>query len=246
MFVYVIVNDVNWKIYIGKTKVCRTLAELRHYLQQKFHKAFYKPQERSYLHYAIRKYGRKHFYIYPLFEGSSNEEICVHEKLLIKALASRNPTVGYNICRGGEGFTGSHSEKARQKLSAISRRCYQDPAYRERRMKNWRASVNARIASGNYHGSQEARDKIKAARAVQDESIRIAGCQKYAEEHQEEMSSRMSHETHVLGGKAGSRENKQRAGRLGAELGGVKAQHTRWHINRGQVSPKCSLCSHLD
>jgi hypothetical protein len=89
--------------------------------------------------------------------------------------------------------------------------------------------------------SDETIYKIKAARAAQDEAPRIAGCRKYAEEHQEEMSTRMSHEVHVLGGKAGSREDKQRAGRIAAKSL-PKAIHTRWHVNRGLVNPECPLC----
>lgn len=239
MFVYLIVNDVNSKIYVGKT----TGSNLRQYFQQKVHTAKKKRLVRSHLYAAIRKYGREHFHIYPLFQGQNNEEICAHEKLLIKALKTQHPDIGYNIGYGGEGFTGTHSEETRQRLSEISCHYYQDPDYKEHRIKNWRKSVDDRLANGNYHGSQEAKDKIKAARAAQDESKRIAGCRKYAEGHPEEMSARLSHEAHVLGGKAGSREAKQKAGRLGAALGGAKARHMRWHLNRGILNPACSLCA---
>jgi group I intron endonuclease len=112
MFVYLIVNDVNWKIYVGKTKN----SNLRQYLQQKYHEAEHYISRRSHLFASIRKYGREHFRIYPLFQGQTNEEICDHEKLLIKALAAQNSEIGYNICRGGEGFTGPHSLAARQKM----------------------------------------------------------------------------------------------------------------------------------
>jgi len=242
MFVYIIVNDVNLKIYVGKT----ITASLTKYFQSKISDALGRRQYGySRLFSAIRKHGREHFSIHPLFECTTNEELCAHEQLLIKALAARNPEVGYNICQGGEGFTGPHSKKTRQKLSTISRHWYQDPAYRERRLAAWRQSVDERLASGSYHGSQEAVNKIKAARAAQDESKRIEGCKKWVAEHLEEASARLSHKAHVLGGKAGSREAKQRAARISVAGGSlVKAQHIRWHVNRGQTSPKCRLCRH--
>jgi GIY-YIG catalytic domain len=117
MFVYVIVNDVNLKIYIGKT----TTSNLQKYLQDKISQSKYEVKRgraiRSHLFNAIRKYGREHFHIHPLFKGQTNEEICDHEKLLIKALAAQNSEVGYNICRGGEGFTGPHTEEWKRKVS---------------------------------------------------------------------------------------------------------------------------------
>lgn len=46
-----------------------------------------------------------------------NQEICEQEKILIKALCAQHPDIGYNICRGGEGFTGPHSEISKRKTS---------------------------------------------------------------------------------------------------------------------------------
>jgi group I intron endonuclease len=205
MFVYVIVNDVNLKIYIGKVE----REKLRSYLQQKFYNAKH-DMRTSHLYAAIRKYGREHFHIYPLFESDSREEIIVREKLLIKALKAQHRDIGYNICAGGEGFTASHPRKGIPRTPEV-------------------------VA------------KIKAARAVQDESRRVEGCRKYAEEHKDEMSTRMSREIHVMGGKAGSREAKQRAARVSVQGGSiVKAQHTRWHVNRGLTNPDCSLCPQFD
>jgi len=126
MFVYVIVNDVTWKIYIGKHEG----SNLRHYLQTKFSHAYWYPKRRSHLNASIRKNGREHFHIYPLFEGTTKEEIIEHEKLLIKALKAQHPDIGYNICKGGEGFTGPHSDETRKKLSATSKLSWSDPEIR--------------------------------------------------------------------------------------------------------------------
>ena len=67
--------------------------------------------------------------------------------------------------------------------------------------------------------SPETINKIKAARALQDETPRVEGCRKYAKEHKEEMSARLSHEAHVLGGRAGAREAKQRAAKVSIRRG---------------------------
>jgi|SRR5208337_1682519 len=229
MFVYLIVNDVNWKIYVGKT----TRSNLVQYLQQKFSEAHKHISLRSHLYAAIRKYGRGHFHIYPLFRGQTNEEICEHERLLIKVLKTRHPNIGYNICRGGEGFTGPHSEEAKKKNAAASRRMWQRPEIRE----NFSAKMKGHTTT------LETVEKIKAARATQDESSRVEGCRKWVESHKQEASARLSHEAHVLGGKAGSRENKQKAGRLGGKS--PIPRHVRWHVNRKQTNPECPLCSYL-
>ncbi len=85
-------------------------------------------------------------------------------------------------------------------------------------------------------------NKIKAARALQDEAIRTAGCQQWTKDHPEEAVARLTHGIHVLGGKAGTKENKRKAGLLGAANGGAKAHHIRWHVNRGKKNPECLLC----
>ncbi len=136
MFVYVIVNDVNLKIYVGKT-----IAEnLRLYFQKKLYDAEHpdKSRSNSYLYAAMRKYGREHFHIYPLFKGTTDAEICEHEKLLIKALASRHPDIGYNICHGGEGHGSTPWNKGKKRVQSHS------PETRSRISK----TMKARIASG--------------------------------------------------------------------------------------------------
>lgn len=122
MFVYLIVNDVNLKIYVGKT----IQNNLDYYLQHKFAEARRSIKAHSHFYAAIRKYGREHFHIFPLYEGTTNEEICEQEKLLIKALGTQNHKVGYNICRGGQGHTGAFSVEHREKIR-VNRLLQPDP-----------------------------------------------------------------------------------------------------------------------
>jgi hypothetical protein len=236
MFVYVIVNSATLKIYVGKT----TTGNLDLYLKRKIRDAQKgKYRGRSYLFASMQKHPSTVWSIHPLLAGETNEEICEHEKVLIKMLGTQNPEVGYNICRGGEGYTGSMSEEVKAKLKEVGNPVFLRSPEQEALRKA--AVEKARQEQGGTFLSAESVDKIKAARAEQDETARIEGCRKYAEEHPEEMSTRMSRETHVLGGKAGSREDKQRAGRIAAKSL-PKAIHVRWHVNRGQTNSECSFC----
>lgn len=90
--------------------------------------------------------------------------------------------------------------------------------------------------------SDETIAKIKAARVAQDEDARVAAVRQWAQDHPEEMRTRMSRETKVLGGKAVTGEVKAKAGRAGAAAGGPKARHVRWHVNRKQMNPACTFC----
>jgi hypothetical protein len=225
MFLYLIVNHVNNKIYIGKTKT----GDLQKYLKSKFWDAAHQRVGNSYLFNAIRKYGPEYFHIYPLVSTlTTNEDLCFWERVLIAQYDAQNPDVGYNICRGGEGHNGPHSEATCLKIAENSRRMWQRPGHKE--------AFSLKMMG--HDTSPETVKKITAARALQDESARLAGWKT-----NKGNAGNLSHEAHVLGGKAGSREAKQRAARISVERGSVtKAQHTRWHINRGQVNLECSLC----
>ena len=88
--------------------------------------------------------------------------------------------------------------------------------------------------------SPETIENIKAARATQDEAHRLSMWDKNRGN-----AGILSHKAHVLGGKAGSREAKQRAARISVQNGSyAKAIHTRWHVNRGRTNPFCAFCHH--
>lgn len=114
MFVYVIVCSETLKIYIGQHKG----NNLQKYLQTKFSDAKNQLTRRSHLFNALRKYPKDSWSIHPLVSGIENKaELDEMEQFLIYALKAQHPDVGYNICDGGEGFTGPHSEETKRKLS---------------------------------------------------------------------------------------------------------------------------------
>ena len=119
MFIYVITNTATGKIYIGQHKK----DNLKKYLQTKLSDASKHRGGQSRLFNSMRKHPREVWSIEPLFEGiETREELDRLETLLITLYDTRNPEVGYNICKGGEGFTGKHSEESRQRMRDNSAR----------------------------------------------------------------------------------------------------------------------------
>jgi Straboviridae intron-associated endonuclease 1 len=113
MFVYVIVNSESLKLYIGQHKG----NNLRKYLQTKLSNAKRNSGARSHLLASMRKHPKDVWSIHPLMVDLQTRVECDEwERHYIKVLKSQHLDVGYNICEGGEGFTGKHSEASRQKM----------------------------------------------------------------------------------------------------------------------------------
>ena len=93
-FIYQIKNDVNEKIYIGKTT--RTLK-----IRFNEHKSRVNEQN-FHLYLAMRKYGIEHFSIEPL-EECENSLLNEREQYWIEKLDTYNK--GYNETLGGEGLS---------------------------------------------------------------------------------------------------------------------------------------------
>lgn len=107
MFIYVIRNSATGKIYIGQHKG----VNLKQYLQKKLYAAIKGLGGKSHLFSSMRKHPREVWSIEPLMEADTREKLNRLETLLIALYDTRNPEVGYNICKGGEGFTGKHSDE---------------------------------------------------------------------------------------------------------------------------------------
>jgi len=70
----------------------------------------------------MRLHPRETWSIHPLVSGvESRQELDELEKHFIRVLKTQHPDVGYNICDGGEGFTGPHTLEARKKMGRASR-----------------------------------------------------------------------------------------------------------------------------
>lgn len=102
MVIYKTINLVNGKIYVGKDVKNRL-----EYLGSG-----------TRLRLAINKYGRQNFSKEILEYCDSKELLNEREIYWIEKLESRNPNVGYNLARGGQGATGfKQSEEAKRKMS---------------------------------------------------------------------------------------------------------------------------------
>jgi hypothetical protein len=125
MFIYLIVNRATGKYYVGQHKG----SSLKQYLQKKRWEAKHKTASRSHLYASMRKHNDPHLWsIHALLSDvQTRAELDQHEKDFIAFLRSQDHDYGYNICRGGEGFTGPHTEETRNKIAEASKRMWNGP-----------------------------------------------------------------------------------------------------------------------
>ncbi len=128
MFIYLIVNRETGKYYVGQHKG----SDLRKYLQQKFSHAQRGVSSASRLYNSMRKHpDPKVWSIHALRSDITNRaELDQTERDFIRFLRSQDPGYGYNICRGGEGFTGPHSYETCVRMSVAIRQAWADPKKR--------------------------------------------------------------------------------------------------------------------
>jgi len=160
MFIYLIVNHVTGKYYVGQHKG----NNLRKYLQTKFSQAWYELKRgrggSSHLFRSMRKHGRDVFTIHALLSDvQTRPELDAYEKDFIAFLKSQDPEYGYNICRGGEGFTGPHTSETRQKISQASYRMWKHPKIKELLI----SKMRGHLVSENVIKVLQARRGLKAS-----------------------------------------------------------------------------------
>ena len=94
-YIYKITNDINQKIYIGKTEY-----SIEKRFQEHCHDAFKRQLESRPLYAAIRKYGVEHFHV-EMLEECSIQQLNEREIYWIELLGSFK--YGYNATKGGDG-----------------------------------------------------------------------------------------------------------------------------------------------
>lgn len=183
MFIYLIVNHDTGKYYIGQHKG----KNLNKYLQQKFSHAQKGISERSYLFASMRKHpDPKVWSIHALRSDIQTKvELDETEKDFIKFLKAQDPEYGYNICRGGEGFTGPHDPSFRINHSRIMKDMWGQPEFRGKMLEALKKTPEqeayrleehrkALERLGGSFQTPESIEKIKVWRAQQNESERLA------------------------------------------------------------------------
>lgn len=214
MFIYLIVNHVTGKYYVGQHKG----ANLRKYLQRKFSEARHN-RGSSHLFNSMRKHPLPcDWSIHALLpDVQTKAELDTYERDFIAFLKSQDPEYGYNICRGGEGFTGTFSAESRAKMSIAHKRIWSDPKLR----KNHDAAMKLRrgiprppqvgeAVRRAHLGSKatvETKEKIRAARLAQlDPRLGTH----HSEESRKRMSKAKRGQTPWMKGKRHTNESKER------------------------------------
>lgn len=152
-YIYKITNLINNKIYIGKTKYPIETRFKNHLWSIYHHKT------KSLLYDAMNKYGKDNFKVEQIDQADSLEELNEKERYWISKLNSRNTSIGYNICKGGECGPGGpmfkghkHTEQTKQQMS-IDRSGSKNANYGNR----WNQSddlkaLHSRLSSGENNG----------------------------------------------------------------------------------------------
>lgn len=101
-YIYKITNDVNGKIYVGKTE-CSVEKRFKEHIRDSRKQ---RCQKRP-LYDAINKYGEEHFHI-EIIEECNNNEVCLREQYWINKLRTY---IGFEDCNGYNATLGGDSKK---------------------------------------------------------------------------------------------------------------------------------------
>ena len=161
MYVYLIQNFENGKVYVGQ----HIGHDLEHYfLHRHIRPALRGRGKRRLICKAIRKYGPESFSIAPIIECGTKEELDLWEKTFIKLFDSTNLSLGYNLTAGGEGTIGfKPTAETLLKLSNIrkgkkpSALCIESLIERNRRGPTEQARKHMRLAAIRRFASPAAR-----------------------------------------------------------------------------------------
>jgi len=167
MFIYLIVNHETGKYYVGQHKG----NNLKKYLQQKFHHAQRGISNQSRLYQSMRAHSDPSIWSIHALRSDiqTREALNEVEREFIKFLKAQDPEYGYNICRGGEGFTGPHTESSRKKTSESIRKAMADPIMRARMVKGLEKGWTDPQARANLAEANRVRlsDPLEHAKAVE-------------------------------------------------------------------------------
>lgn len=111
--VYRVTNQINGKVYIGKTTKNLATRKRKHYEAVKY------CHTQWHFHCALRKYPEDVFVWEVIAEAESNEELNALEIGYIKEYASYDPTKGYNSTFGGDGAP--HTEEGKRKIGLANK-----------------------------------------------------------------------------------------------------------------------------
>ena len=139
-FIYLLVNVLNGKIYVGKTEIPRTIEDRwkEHLKEGKKLKRLREryPEEKingTHLNNALVKYGESVWNLKLIDIAYNKNDLNEKERYWIKKNDSINPKVGYNMREGGEGgkLRPEIIERIRKSCSKKSTELWLDQEYRK-------------------------------------------------------------------------------------------------------------------
>ena len=157
-YIYKITNKINDKIYVGMSCNPQNRWKYGHILTAKNIIAGKTTCYKSLLYDAMKKYGIENFSM-SIIEECPLDTMGQREQYWIDKLDSRNPLVGYNICRGGcrgpggPMFAGHHHSIETRKKMSENRQGKNNSNYGNR----WKQSyelrkLHSKLSSGENNG----------------------------------------------------------------------------------------------
>lgn len=124
MIVYLLLNRVNRKAYVGQHRGC--------VLTKRWNGHLNNVKANRHLTGAIRKHGAESFTRTVLAYASCQDELDLLEKFFIQMYQSTNPRFGYNQQTGGLTGTGRHSKATIRQIREANRRHWEQKKPEER------------------------------------------------------------------------------------------------------------------
>lgn len=118
MIVYLALDTVNGKLYIGKSMLTSN-RDAQGYFREHIRLAMLGNSERPRFYDAIREHGPEAFRFAVIYQMETNKQICQMEKAIIAAFHTTDENYGYNMTNGGNGGAAigrKPSEKSRRAL----------------------------------------------------------------------------------------------------------------------------------
>lgn len=146
-YIYLIVNNINGKTYVGKRKIYKRAWNNDNYMGSG-----------KYLKAAQKKYGIENFEKFLITYTSSEEDACEKEKFWIAEYRKRDKAE-YNVADGGQGgLIGTWTEERRKKMSESKKGSHYKGSPRSED-----AKMNISEAHKGIHPSEETRKKMSEA-----------------------------------------------------------------------------------
>lgn len=200
--VYVHVNKINGKLYIGQT--CKTL-------KSRFGRNGKNYKNSNYFYNSIKKHGWNNFKHILLFDNLSGEEANILEKELIHKYNTTNKTCGYNLDTGGKNGR-THSKETIEKLRK-GKLGKNNPNYMKKlSTETCRRMSESRTGDKHYlygkHHTVETKQKISESK----QGVKIISDYVFTEQHKFNLSE--SHKNKILSDETKSKMSESKKGHI--------------------------------